>query len=231
MAVDQRAWSDVLWRQTAAYNEAMVRVGKPPRLRPSPIAFGGCLALHRDMFCNVSFDPWVTRGEDTDYVINVMMHGGDVFMDNEWSVLHKPPEGSSEATGFQQDVFRFIYEHRKLEFAKSQVDLRQVTSRRLAPYPGEFVGSSVAWRAAATAILRALSGRETRAYLRVARSVFGAVPEYARQHCQDYFEFQRRWPILMESIWEDVALRPLLLGERRLDRSAITGRFPVTRSD
>ena len=95
------------------------------------------MALHsRHVHRRSSFDPWVTRGEDIDYVINVRMHGGDVFIDDEWKALHLPPEPVSEALRFRQDVYRFVYEHRKIEFAKSQVDLRQVTPKSMAPYPG-----------------------------------------------------------------------------------------------
>ena len=50
---------------------------------------------------------------------------------------------------------------------------------------------------------------------------------YAKENCQNYFEFQRRWPLMMERIWEDVPLRMLFTGERRIDRTALTGRFPT----
>ena len=224
-------WTDAFWRQVPAYNAALGRLLDPPRLRRSSMAFGGCMALHSDMYTRVSFDPWVVRGEDIDYVINVKMHGGDVFMDNEWSIVHQPPPGSSEALGFRQDVYRFVYEHRKLEFAKSQVDLRPVSARALMPYPGEFIGGGVTSRAVVTGLLRALSGRESGTYLQVARAAVTQAPAYAREHCKDYFAFQRRWPVLMDRIWDDVALRSLFTGERRLDRGALTGRFPVTREE
>jgi hypothetical protein len=68
-------------------------------------------------------------------------------------------------------------------------------------------------------------------YLRVARVALRDAPDYAREHCQEYFDFQRRWPILMDRIWDDVALKPLFMGERRVDRGTITGRFPVVRGD
>jgi hypothetical protein len=185
------------------------------------------MSLHRDMYCNVSFDPWVLRGEDIDYVINARMHGGDVFLDGAWSVVHKPPAVPSPALRFRQDVYRFIYEHRKLEFAKSQIDLRRVTSTSLRPYPGDFVGNSVAWRASLTALLRALAGREPSANLAIARAAFTDAASYARRNCDNYFAFQRRWPQLMDRLWEDVALGSLFSGERQIDRTAITGRFPV----
>ena len=35
----------------------------------------------------------------------------------------------------------------------------------------------------------------------------------------------------MDRVWEDVALKSLFTGERRVDRGAITGRFPVIQAD
>lgn len=224
---DPAHWSDIFWRQTDAFNQALDMVLKPPRLQRARIAFGGCLALHRDMFSAVSFDPWVVRGEDMDYVINVRMHGGDVFMDDEWKILHLAPEPVSEALRFKQDVSRFVYEHRKVEFAKSQVDLRQVTPRSMGPYPGAFMDSSVGTRAFTTGILRAIARPEKGRYLQAALHAVRDASTFARDNCQNYFEFQRRWPMLMERIWDDVALSSLFTGERQVDRTAITGRFPV----
>ena len=224
---DDAHWSDAFWRQTDYYNQAMGAVDAPPRVKPSNLAFGGCMALHRDMYTNVSFDPWVLRGEDVDYVINARMHGGDMFLDGDWQIVHRPPEPVSPALVFRQDVYRFVYEHRKLEFAKSQIDLRRVTAASLRPYPGDFVGGSVSWRAFATAILRTLAGREPGANLKIARAVFSDAARYARRNCDNYFTFQRRWPLMMERLWEDVALGSLFSGERQIDRTGITGRFPV----
>jgi hypothetical protein len=162
-----------------------------------------------------------------DYVINVRMHGGDVFIDDQWKVTHLPPEPVSEALRFRQDVFRFVYEHRKIEFSKSQVDLRPVTPKSMAPYPGDFIDSSVGWRAFVTGMLRSLARPEKGLYFKTGLYGVREAGTYAREHCQDYFEFQRRWPMLMERIWQDVPLSMLFSGERRVDRTAITGRFPI----
>jgi len=228
---DARAWHDMFWRQTEFYNRAVAAIPPPPRIKPSPLAFGGCLALHRDMYCNVPFDPWAVRGEDLDYVINARMHGGDVFLDADWSVIHRPPAPPSEAVLFRHDVFRFVYTHRKLEFSKSQVDLRQVSAESLMPYPGHLVDSSINWRVRVTALLRMLAGPERGAYADVLRTAVPEAQRYARDHCERYFAFQRRWPMLMDRLWEDIALKSLFTGERRVDRGAITGRFPVIRAD
>jgi len=228
---DEAPWWDMFWRQNEYYDQAVARVAEPPRIKPSTLAFGGCLALHRDMYCNVSFDPWSVRGEDIDYVINARMHGGDVFLDGDWPVLHAPPPVPSQAVLFRHDVFRFVYTHRKLEFSKSQVDLRQVTPESLMPYPGHFVDASINWRARVTALLRGLSSAERKAYFAIARRAVGEAQQYARDNCERYFAFQRRWPLLMDRLWEDIALKSLFTGERSVDRSAITGRFPVIRSE
>ncbi len=223
-------WANMFWRQNDAFNDALAFVDAPPRIKASAVAFGGCFALDKDMYMNVSFDPWVVRGEDIDYVLNARMHGGDVFLDGEWSVIHQPPKLSSEALQFRQDVYRFIYEHRKIEFAKSQVDLRQVTPESLMPYPGQFLGTSITWRSTVTALLRGISHKEGGRYLRIARLALKDAADYARENCQNYFDFQRRWPMLMDRIWDDIALNSLFTGERHVDRTAITGRFPSVRS-
>ena len=224
---DEAHWSDIFWRQRDAFNEALSVVSKPPRIQRTNIAFGGIFALHCEMFKSVSFDPWVLRGEDMDYIINARMHGADVYLDDEWRIVHEPPETVSEAIRFRQDAYRFVYEHRKIEFAKSQVDLLQVTPKSMMPYPGPFLDSSVGWRATLTAILRSLSRPDKAQYRQVAIHTLKDSGDYAREYCQHYFEFQRRWPVMMESLWDDVALKSLFSGERVVDRSAITGRFPV----
>ena len=225
---DEAHWTDMFWRQRDAFNQALSVVSKPPRIQRTNIAFGGILALHCEMFTNVSFDPWVLRGEDMDYIINARMHGADVYLDDEWRIVHEPPETVSEAIRFRQDAYRFVYEHRKIEFAKSQVDLRQVTPEVDDALPGSvprLVGGVA--RHADRDPAFALAARTRRSTARSRLHTLKDSGDYARENCQHYFEFQRRWPIMMESLWDDVALKSLFSGERVVDRSAITGRFPV----
>ena len=75
--------------------------------------------------------------------------------------------------------------------------------------------------------MRALSRPEKKAYLSVAVHAMRDANEYARTNCQNYFEFQRRWPMLIDKIWDDVPLKTLFTGERKIDRTTLTGRFPV----
>ena len=68
-----------------------------PRLSRSNHTCGGCLALHKEAFKRLSFDPWIARGEDLDYMLDLRMYGSDIWFDNQWSLRHLPPETESEA--------------------------------------------------------------------------------------------------------------------------------------
>lgn len=219
-------WYDRWWRQTEAFNRWMRRALDGDRFQRSNVATGGCLGIHREIFSRVPFDPWITRGEDLDYVINLRMLGLDMIFDDQWRLKHLPPDhGIDEATRFKQDIFRWIYEVRKIEYARSQVDLIQVTSRSLEPYPGPFLEQSMTWRTIGTALLRSIGKRGARGYFGAAMTAMRAAGEYAQNNCHNYFTFARMWPHMMAAMWEDVALRSLLRGERIVDREALTGRF------
>lgn len=222
---DDEKWTDRLWQQEAAYNKALAMVMKPPRLQPARLAFGGCMSLHKDVYTKIAFDPWVTRGEDIDYLINLRLHGGEMYSDDEWSIMHLSPAVASRALRFRQDVYSFIYEHRKLEFAKSQVDLSRVTPESLTPYPGDFLDSSVVMRARITSLLRALSGEERSMYWHVGTKSIKDAGDYARKHCGNYFALQRAWTYMMERLFNDVPLGTQFKGERSIDRTALTGEF------
>ena len=183
------------------------------------------MALHKDVYTTISFDPWITRGEDLDYLINLRLHGGEMYIDDQWSIMHLSSGPLSRALRFRQDVYRFIYEHRKLEFAKSQVDLARVTPESLAPYPGDFVDGSVIFRARITSLLRSISSDERKMYWHVGTKSVKDAGEYARKHCGNYFALQRAWTYMMERLFNDVPLGTQFKGERTIDRTAFTGEF------
>jgi len=222
---ETRDFTDLFWKPAAAFNQAMSEQLKPPRLQRANLAFGGLMALHRDMYMNVAFDPWIGRGEDTDYLINARMFGLDVFFDDQWSVVKYSDGNGDPLTRFKQDAFRFVYEHRKLEFAKSQVDLQQVSLQSVSPYPGDLIDSRVGWRAFVTGSLKLLKSDDRTGYFAAGRTALSSAGDYAREHCANYFTFQRAWASMMARIWEDVALQPLFFGGRAPDRTALTGQF------
>ena len=97
----------------------------------TPIGFGGNMIFHREMFSRVGFDPAIPRGEDVDYIINARIAGIPFYFSPQLTINHRPPR-HFEAPMYaklRQDVFRFIYEQKKIDFFGVSPEL-------LEPYPG-----------------------------------------------------------------------------------------------
>lgn len=132
-------WYNRFWQQGRAFNEWITKAMRGPRLSRSNHVCGGCLAVHKEAFRRLAFDPWITRGEDLDYMLDLRMYGSDIWFDNQWVLRHLPPRTASEGTRFRQDIFRWLYEYRKLEYSRALIDLQQVKPASLEPYPGPFL--------------------------------------------------------------------------------------------
>lgn len=204
-------WYDRHWDQSEAFNDWIQGAMKGARLSRSNFICGGCLALHREAFKRLSFDPWIPRGEDLDYLLDLRMYGCDVWFDNEWSLRHLPPVTPNKGTRFCQDVYRWLYEYRKIEFSHTQIDLMQITPGSLEPYPGRFLEEDIAKRIRKTASLRALGCPEREEYRRARKLVNGEAEEYAAAYCREYFELTPRWQRLMAGIVGDQELSATLV--------------------
>jgi len=187
----------------------------PGRLVPTPVAFGGNMVFHRDLFTRVGFDPGITRGEDIDYLINARLAGCRFWLDKELVITHLPPEpyGALPYAKLAQDVYRFIYEREKLRLADTGPApppfIPPSGGERGGAYPGRFLRDDVEEQALAA--LQAEAAPEA-----IAR--FGSpetVVAQARRHAVDsaplYFEFAVRWPDLMGALGQDAKLRERLL--------------------
>ncbi|MCL1880065.1 MAG: hypothetical protein FWF71_05560 [Actinomycetia bacterium] len=205
------AWYNRFWGQGELFNKWMAGAMSASRISTSNILNGGCMAIHREAFIRISFDAWISRGEDLDYLLNVLMYGGKVWFDNQWCIQHRPPLERSEGQRFRQDIYRWIYEHRKLEFAKSQIDLLQIQPESLDPYPGTFLNRSVGRRAFLTACLRTIGRpRDRQGYLKAALAVPRDARDYALSFCSRYFEFQRIWPSFVTNSMQDLITQQIL---------------------
>ena len=207
----QDKWYNHFWQQGKAFNKMMAKAMRGPRLSRSNHVCGGCLALHKEAFKRLSFDPWIARGEDLDYMLDLRMYGSDIWLDNQWSLRHLPPETESEGTRFRQDIFRWLYEFRKMEYSRTQIDLLQVKPSSLEPYPGPFLEPGITRRIRLTAFLRSLARPDKKAYRRAAKAATGEATTYAQRNCSKYFEFQFVWPELMARMENDQILRTALI--------------------
>lgn len=129
------------WNKTGCMNRTFLEIiGKGPRLKVTPFAFGGNMVIHRHLFMLVPFDPAVPRGEDIDFLINARMFGFKIYLDNELSIKHlAPPKSHPLWRQMREDISRFIFEKSKLEAQKPATDMVMVKAEDLDPYPGEFL--------------------------------------------------------------------------------------------
>ncbi|MCI1665879.1 MAG: glycosyltransferase family 2 protein [Atopobiaceae bacterium] len=206
------AWQDKAWTKRSEFNAWMRRALSSTRISRSNYVCGGCMAIHAEAFTRVAFDPWITRGEDLDYLFDLRMNGLDVWFDNAWRVRHMPPPSASAPARFLQDVYRWVYESRKLEDAGGRIGLHKVTPESLMPYPGPWIAPSVRKRISRTARARAFAEPEHGAYLDIWIHGLKEADHYADEVGTSYLSFQSFWPRLMESLWDDKALAERLLG-------------------
>ena len=204
-------WYNRQWDQATAFNKWIAKAMNGPRLSRSNHVCGGCIALHREAFRRVSFDPWISRGEDLDYMLNLRMYGSDIWFDNTWYMHHLPPATKREGLRFRQDIFRWLYEYRKIEYARTQIDLLQIKPQSLQPYPGPFLEPGITKRIKKTALRRSIGRPDGKGYRRAAKSATGEASRYAEEHCSNYFGFQAMWPAIMERMGNDKMLQGVLL--------------------
>ena len=216
LSKSQNHWYNRYWQQGRAFNAWISRAMKGPRLSRSNHVCGGCLALHREAFRRLAFDPWIPRGEDLDYLLNLRMYGSDIWFDNQWSLVHLPPKTANEGMRFRQDIYRWLYEFRKIEYSRSQIDLMQITPGSLEPYPGPFLRPGITRRVRRTAFLRSLARPNKAAYRKAARAATREASAYAEANCNKYFEFQRGWPEIMRRAEGDRMLASALMQKMRL---------------
>ncbi len=213
-------WYDRYWEQGKAFNAWITRAMRGPRLSRSNHVCGGCLALHKEAFKRVSFDPWIARGEDLDYMLDLRMYGSDIWFDNTWVLRHLPPKTPREGMRFRQDIFRWLYEYRKVEYARTQIDLMQIKPQSLLPYPGPFLTAGVVKRIKRTALLRSIGRPDGKGYRAAAKAATGEAAHYAESNCGKYFEFQFIWPTLMMRMENDAILKSALMRSAGRDENA-----------
>jgi glycosyltransferase involved in cell wall biosynthesis len=145
-----RLWWRLLWNKAKWMNRVWQKIlSSRHRLVPSPVLLGGNLVLHRYLFRSVPFDPYIPRGEDTDYLINARQFGFSIFFDKQLRITHLHPERKEEYfyDELKWDIERFLYEREKIKHA-SDLDLN--------PYPGCFLNRTLYPKAVLTSLFLGL---------------------------------------------------------------------------
>ena len=178
-------------------------IGQNPRLKKSPFAFGGAMVIHRKLMRIVPFDPKVTRGEDTDYVINSKIFGFNFYLDNELSIKHLPPAKNQPVwRRLREDMLRFLYNKSKFDHQNPTINLHEIKQEDFDPYPGNFIKSDLGDKIFKTNVILALdyladgdidSCKETIKNIYLAQ--FDAIPDYDTY--DSYLQFQKEWRRLL----------------------------------
>jgi CRP-like cAMP-binding protein len=202
------------WDRFGSKREAFQKViPGDPRLKLTPFAFGGCMVIHRSLFRTVPFDPRITRGEDTDYVLNARMFGFNFFLDNQLWIQHRPPQKSHPTwQRFREDIYRLMYSKAKIDGQTEQVNMTIVEAEDLDPYPGEFLRDSLEDKILKSNLILALDyladdrvedTKETIRNIWLAKTK--AVPQ--DNPFEAYLAFQRRWRELRKLTQREVGSR------------------------
>ncbi len=199
------------WTKRLEFNSWMKRALAGTRISRSNYVCGGCLSLHARAYMHVAFDPWITRGEDLDYLFNMRLWGFEMWFDNQWVVRHLPPVITQRAPRFMQDVYRWYYERAKIAYANRQHDLNLVTPESLMPYPGPWISKQLDDRVRKTAAARAVLTAEKFAYLKILKDGIPEAESYARANASNYVRLQSFWPAIMNGLWNDIDMQAMLL--------------------
>ncbi len=175
---------------TKAINKA---INNKERFNNTTIALGGSMVINKELFWHVPFDPYITRGEDIDYLMNAKHFGYQFLMDKELKVLHLPPKGFAPGwTKLRRDIYRFIYLKEKLKFLKISIKDTQ-------PYPGFFLSKNLKYKIIKTNknyaedCIEKNKLSEAKEYIKNSTEILGAANEYAKQNAKKYFSFQKEW--------------------------------------
>lgn len=191
------------WTKRSEFNEWMRGALSGTRVCRSNYVCGGCMALHAEAYSKTPFDPWITRGEDLDYLFNLRLLGLEMWFDGAWFVRHLPPATADEPNRFLQNVYRWLYERAKLKVCSMQPNLRQVTPASLMPYPGRWISEEVIDRINKTTLARIFFGPNRLANFRIWKNGRSEAQAYADSHAENYVRMLDMWPGIIDGLWDD----------------------------
>ena len=209
--INPRAWWKAFWPKERKMNEAFKIIETSERLAETSFAFGGNMIVHWKMFQEIPFDPYITRGEDMDLLVNAAMFGFKILLDTKLSVLHLPGEKKSQWSEMRQDLYRFLYMREKLQGQRNIKNIKRVTIESLAPYIGYFLHLQTPFKSAASNCLNSLHSLfqgnldDLREFTRNILEIPFAY-RFARKYRGDYFEFQKKWQAQIPKIRGNLVL-------------------------
>lgn len=215
--VEPQTLGSLAWNKAKLMNESFKIIRSPRRLNPTNFAFGGCMAIHRGLIAEVPFDPWITRGEDIDYLLCSKAYGFKLPLDNQWSILHDPPPKKRGFWAeFEQDIYRFLYQREKLKVLEEKLNTHILED--IDPFPGYFLKEDLEGKILLTGILAGIEERGEKAVARESLSemvkrfikagkLMRKPGRYAAKHAGRYLDFREGWREEMEKLGRHTPLK------------------------
>lgn len=188
-----------LWPKETYINKAFQpRIQSNKRLTKTTVALGGNMVVHRKLFKKVPYDPYNTRGEDVDYLINCKYFRQNFLFDNKLKVKHLPPKRIAPYwIKIRQDIYRFVYLRKKLKFFKIDIP-------SLDPYPGVFLRKDLERMIMATCAnytkvcLDKKHFLDAKEWNRTHTEILKEAKRRAKEFEGKYIDFQKNWKRLMK---------------------------------
>ena len=192
------------WPKDALFNENVrIELEAEGRISNCTVAFGGNMVLHRKLFMQVPFDPYGTRGEDDDYVLNARYCGFPFFFDKHLLLLHLPPQrNGSYWTRQRQDIQRFRY-------IREKVRMFGFDPKVLGSFLEYFTQEDLEFKAVSSSIKAALtfidSNRtESLEFLNNAISAETPSRMVVKKRAETFLRFMKAWKTCMPKISKQV---------------------------
>lgn len=190
-----------LWLKETYMNETFKKsILSKKRYTETTMALGGCMVNHKNIFSRIPYDPYNTRGEDGDYLINCKYFKLGFFFDNKLKVKHIPPKRVAPYwCKFRQDVYRFIYLRQKIKTLN-------IDPSELDPYPGVFLKKNLEKRLISTSANYAqscLNKRELKDasdYIKNSTEILFRAKTRAKIYEKSYLKFKKEWEKVMLKI-------------------------------
>lgn len=201
---------DLGWNKLVWMNKAFRLIDAEERLQRTPFALGGASVLHRKMFVQVPYDPWIVRGEDIDLVLNARLFGFEFLLDNSLAIYHiKTGVTKKRAWSIlRQDILRFDYMRTKVKCMK-----RKDILPNFMPYPGHFLVRNRTTGFILANLLHILFfPNDTRHYLQNIVVALIRSKKLALEHCNHYQTFQKKWKYLMNRVVGDTHIHTIIAG-------------------
>lgn len=185
------------WQKTELIAKTVQKyIDSNERFTKTNIALGGCTVITKKLYQNVCFDPYISRGEDLDFLISAKHYNYNFIFDSQLSVEHLPPQGAKYFwPKFKGDIHRFIYQRQKIQ------DLG-INAKELVPYPGDFLQEDLEERIIYTAknFTKDVLKKKDSNLITNAKSEIKKAKKYSRKTSKKYLNYLSEWKKMMELI-------------------------------